>query len=649
VIGSVIDSSYEVRSKIGEGGFGIVWLCDEVPLGRSVALKMLNRHKAGDRELKRFLAEGRNLASLNHPNVVQIYRFGSWEGNPYIVMEHLRGKNLQDLVRGKTLTVQRALEIAQHVAAGLAAIHATGILHHDLSLSNVLVTESGAVKILDLGLSKDLKTLTSFDSQNVLVGTLAYVAPEQIEGKGSSFQAEVFSFGVMLYEMLTGRNPFWAEHYMTLLYNIVHREPEALESRLANCPPALSALISRCLRKDPAQRPADMAEVERLLAQIIAGTDLHDTMDTGPVPMPSRGRQSSSNPYLSRVMIKNREDFFGREQEIKRIFARLNASPPGSMSVVGDRKIGKSSLLNYVYMRQNRQQLLEEPDKTVMVFLDLQEDKGMSMESFVTKLLGIADYELRGRLEVADCSRDLDGIKDLVQRLDKAGFRLALLLDEFEAVTTNQSFGLEFFSFLRFLANHYNVSYLTSSARDLQILCHTKEIADSPFFNIFSTMRLSVFQPHEAEALVKVPSAAAGRPLAAWSPRILQMAGLFPFFIQMACSHTFEWLEENPGAREPDFEVVRRRFYDEAKLHFRYIWDGLDEHERSAALRVARGRAIPDALGHVLLELGNRHYVETESGGVRLFADTFQEFVQSQAGPEHKGSWFGRLLGREKS
>src|SRR6185436_11238097 len=142
------------------------------------------------------------------------------------------------------------------------------------------VTEMGQVKILDLGLSKDLKTLTSFDSQNMLVGTLAYVAPEQIEGRGSSFQAEVFSFGVMLYEMLVGRNPFWAEHYMTLLYNIVHREPEPLETRLNPCPPALAALVAGCLQKDPSLRPASMADVERSLVDITSNPTLAVDIDS---------------------------------------------------------------------------------------------------------------------------------------------------------------------------------------------------------------------------------------------------------------------------------------------------------------------------------------------------------------------------------
>ena len=269
----------------------------------------------------------------------------------------------------------------------------------------------------------------------------------------------------------------------------------------------------------------------------------------------------------------------------------------------------------------------------------------MSMEAFVRAMLGITSYELRGRLDVSDCALSLDGIKDMVQRLEGAGFRLAILLDEFDTVTTNPNFDLEFFSFLRFLANHYNVAYLTSSARDLQVLCHTKEISDSPFFNIFSTMRLSVLLRSEAEELIHVPSEKAGRPLGPHTEQILAMAGLFPFFIQMACAHAFEFLEENPDAKQPDFAEIRRRFYQEARLHYRYIWDNFDPHEKSAALRVAKGQGIPDALKHVLQELGTRRYVEQVDARAHLFASTFEEFVKNEADQPGKHSLIRRLFG----
>jgi serine/threonine-protein kinase len=261
-------------------------------------------------------------------------------------------------------------------------------------------------------------------------------------------------------------------------------------------------------------------------------------------------------------------------------------------------------------------------------------------------LLGMAGYELRGRLELSDCAPTLDGVKDLVQRLDRNGYRLAILLDEFEAITRNSNFNLEFFSFLRYLANHYNVAYLTSSARDLQVLCHTKEISDSPFFNIFSTLRLSVFRQKEAEDLIRVPSERVGRPLAPYAAQLIDMAGLFPFFLQIACSHALEYLEEAPPPDKLYIDEIRTRFLEEAMLHYRYIWEGFDVHERSAVLRVAKGKGVPEALQHVLEDLARRHYVVSSGTPPRLFASTFDEFVRKEGLPNRGGSFLGRLFGK---
>jgi len=644
MIGQVIDGVFQVRSALGEGGYGIVYECLDLELDRSVALKLLIKERAGAKELERFRKEGKHLASLNHPNVVHIYRLGEFKGAPYFAMEFVAGRSLKELLRHERLAIRSGLEIMRQVAAGLQAIHDGGIVHHDLSTNNVLVTPAGMVKIVDFGLSRDVNIAHSF-SQSHLAGTLPYVAPEQIEGLGSNPVAEVFSLGVILYEVMAGKHPFWAEHTTALLYNIAHKAPEPLEAHLKSCPPSLSRLAARCLEKKPRDRPASAAEVEVVLAEMLASQTFDSTVTPRAITT-SRPRSTSRNPYLSRTMIKNRDSFFGRHQEVRRIFARLNASPPGSISIVGDRKIGKSSLLNYVYMRQTRETHLDDPDRMVMVFLDFQEEKDMSIETFVRTLLGIASIELRGRVAVEDCAHSLDGIKDFVQRLSAAGHRLAILLDEFDAITTNRSFSLEFFSFLRFLANHYDVAYLTSSARDLQVLCHTKEISDSPFFNIFSNLRLSIFQPAEALELIRVPSESAGRPLEPHAQQIMEMAGLFPFFLQMACSHTLEWMEEHPPGTDPDFTEIRRRFYDEAKLHYRYIWDGFDPHERSAVVRVAQQKSIPDALRHVLAELEGKHYVEAAAGKSRLFASTFEDFVQGEAGRDEKPSLLGRLFGR---
>ncbi len=645
MIGTVIDG-YRIDGVLGEGGFGVVYRCTELDLDRTVALKMLRQGPIAERDMRRFMAEGKSLASLNHPNVVHIYRLGSSANGPYIAMEFVLGRTLRAVVEAERPPALRIVEIMRQVAAGLGAIHGMGMLHRDLSPNNIMVLEDGVAKILDLGLAKTIGAMPSMDSAGMLVGTMAYLSPEQLNHGEASPSSEVFVIGVILYEALTGVHPFRAEHPMSMMYNIAQRTPEPLTDYLPDCPAPLVQLVTRCLSKEAAQRPASMNEVERALAELVSRPDVQKA--SGPIGTPQLGpRETPRNPFLNRTMIKHPDDFFGRSQEVKRIYARFNATPPGSISVVGQRKIGKSSLLNYVYSRANRQKFLEHPDKMVMVFLDLQRDTGMSMETFVRTLIGIAELELRGRIDLTGCAHNLDGVRDLVQRLDSGGFRLVLVLDEFETVTTNANFTLEFFSFLRYLANHFNVAYLTSSERDLQQLCHTKEISDSPFFNIFSALQVSVFKRDEAETLIKVPSERVGKPLGAYADTIIDMAGRFPFFIQMACSHAIEYLDEHPETSEPDFKEVRRRFYEEARLHFRYIWEGFDEHERSTVLRVATGKSLPDALRHVLSELESRNLAETEGGRSKLFASAFDEFVRLEAGASVKQPLLQRLFGKK--
>src|SRR5258706_11362312 len=443
MIGTAIDGCYRVVSCLGEGCFGVVYRCHDLELDRDVAVKLLKPESAGAAELKLLLGEARKLAALSHPNVVQAFRLGTWNGSPYIAMEFIEGKTILELCSESRLSLREAVKAMRQVAAGLRAIHEAGIIHRDLSPNNIMITKSGGAKILDLGLAKDLGRRTSVETEGGIKGTLAYIAPELVQGQSADARAEIFSFGVILYEVITGKNPFRAEHLSALLYNITNREAEPVDTYIRACPQTLTDLLARCMAKQPEQRPADMAEVERALDGILGQVDFTATVRVHLEPVVMSPRQTPNNPYLNRVMIKRHEDFFGRRHETKRIYARLNATPPGSVSIVGDRKIGKSSLLNYVYMRQQRQEYLELPEKMIMVFLDLQEEKNMSMESFVRVMLGITNYELRGRLDVSDCALSLDGVKTMVERLEGAGLRLAILLDEFDIVTTNKNFDLE--------------------------------------------------------------------------------------------------------------------------------------------------------------------------------------------------------------
>ncbi len=647
MIGTTLNGQFRIDRLLGEGASGTVFAGWDLMLDQPRAIKMLNRVSADEKASNRFLEEARTLATFDHPNVVRVYSCGFHEHIPYIVMEFLEGKPLGDVLHDRRPSLREGLGIMSQVASGLAAIHARSIIHHDVKPNNILVTTSGHVKLLDLGLAKNITHNPTVTSDGYLVGTIAYVSPEQIDNRGTTVASEIFSFGVVLYEVVAGVHPFMAEHYMSVLYNIAQKDPLPLENCLENPPTALVTLVNSCLAREPTDRPPDMEYVAKALRRIEESADLDSSSQRLPSDPISDGRPTAPhNPYHNRVMIRRREDFIGRRQEVRRIYARLNATPPGSVSLVGDRKIGKSSLLNFIYEKHNRESYLQRPEKMIMIFLDLQQQRDKALETFTNTLLGMMQLELRGRLDFSSMSRDLDGVLAAVQLLHDRGYRLTVLLDEFEIITANPRFDLDFFSFLRHLANHYNVAYLTSSRRDLQILCYDKEIASSPFFNIFTTMRLSAFSSEEAEELVRIPSAQAGHPLEPFRADLIRIAGYFPFFLQLACAHAFEFFEECPGATQPDFKKIERLFYQEAVLHFRYLWANFDNYEKSLIQRVAKGKGIPGALEHVLQELSERHLVEEGNGKPRLFCPSFEEFVTHEISSRTKISILGKLFGR---
>jgi hypothetical protein len=206
---------------------------------------------------------------------------------------------------------------------------------------------------------------------------------------------------------------------------------------------------------------------------------------------------------------------------------------------------------------------------------------------------------------------------------------------------------MQFFSFLRFLANNYKVAYVTSSINDLQQMCHDKEISDSPFFNIFSNLPLRPFSRSDAQELITIPSQHEGVPLEAHADRIIELSGLFPMFIQMACSNAFEHLIELEDGEEPDWTEITRSFVDEAAPHFKFVWESMEEGQRATMARVARGATLEPKLQHVsegLLRLG---YLVESNNGPAVFSAPFRSFILDQDdAPGAKKSFWGKLLGR---
>src|SRR5262245_4166844 len=259
---------YVIAAPLGAGGMGEVYHARDPRLGRDVAIKVLPAGLTADPErLTRFEQEARAAAALNHPNILAVYDIGAHDGAPYIVSELLQGESLRARLSNLSgLPVRKALECAVQIAHGLAAAHDKGIVHRDLKPENLFVTSDGRVKILDFGLAKliepvaalaagsSLPTTPPNTQVGVLLGTIGYMAPEQVRGLAADHRVDIFAFGTVLYEMLSGRRAFRRETTVDTITAILKEDPPDLPAVDRRIPPALERIVDRCLEKNPAAR-----------------------------------------------------------------------------------------------------------------------------------------------------------------------------------------------------------------------------------------------------------------------------------------------------------------------------------------------------------------------------------------------------------
>jgi len=255
---------YEVKSLLGSGGMGEVYRARDARLGRDVAVKVLPSLFSADSErLRRFEQEARAAAALNHPNILAVHQMGTYEGAPYLVSELLEGETLREQIKRGRLSVRKAIDHGAQIARGLAAAHEKGIVHRDLKPENLFVTKNGRVKILDFGLAKltqpessshDAPTLTEQTAAGVVMGTVGYMAPEQVRGQPADHRADIFSFGAILYEMLAGKRAFQKPTSPETLSAILNEDPPGISQVAPNIPAAMQRVVHRCLEKNPEQR-----------------------------------------------------------------------------------------------------------------------------------------------------------------------------------------------------------------------------------------------------------------------------------------------------------------------------------------------------------------------------------------------------------
>ena len=256
---------YEIVALIGAGGMGEVYRARDSRLKREVAVKILPRALSADADrLRRFEQEALATAALNHPNILAVFDIGTSDGSPYVVSELLEGETLRDRLRGGPIPLRKALDYALHTAHGLAAAHEKGIIHRDLKPENIFLTNDGRVKILDFGLAKltqaepgantSLATVSHGTEAGVVLGTAGYMSPEQVRGKALDTRADIFSFGAILYEMLSGKRAFHGDTGADTLSAILKEDPPDLSQTNRNVSPALERIVQHCLEKKPEAR-----------------------------------------------------------------------------------------------------------------------------------------------------------------------------------------------------------------------------------------------------------------------------------------------------------------------------------------------------------------------------------------------------------
>jgi serine/threonine protein kinase len=356
VIGKTI-SHYKILEKLGEGGMGVVYKAEDTKLKRTVALKFLTPQTLGSEEEKaRFIQEAQAAAALNHPNICTIYEIDESERQSFLAMEYIEGQSLKEKIKSVPLKLDEALDITIQVAEGLQEAHEKGIVHRDIKPANIMVTTKGQAKIMDFGLAK-LGRGMHLTKTGTTLGTIAYMSPEQARGDTVDHRTDIWSLGIVLYEMVTGQLPFKSEYEQAVIYSILNENPKPITSLWTEVPLELERIVNKALAKSPAER---YQHVDEMLIDLRSFTEELESGITKTL-LSKKAKPSPSVAVLPFVnMSPERENEYFSDGITEDIIAQL--------SKIGDLKvISRTSIMRYKQSDKRLREIGKELDVTTIL------------------------------------------------------------------------------------------------------------------------------------------------------------------------------------------------------------------------------------------------------------------------------------------
>ncbi|HEV2592865.1 MAG TPA: protein kinase [Gaiellaceae bacterium] len=297
MVGEVLADRYEVEELVGAGGMSSVYRANDRLLDRKVALKVMHQHYGEDPEyVERFRREARSVASLAHPNVVTVIDRGEHDGRQFIVFEYIDGENLKQLIQRRgPAPVRTALELAKQIAQALSFAHQQGLVHRDVKPQNVLLNGEGSAKVTDFGIARSLDVQHGMTQTGTVLGTSDYIAPEQAQGQNVDEQTDIYSLGVVMYELLTGEVPFPGESFVAVAMRHINEEPPPIRDKRPDVSPRVEAAVQRAMAKSPSDRFASMADLCRELDACMA--ELSTATHAVPAPAQFRAPRRGASPW----------------------------------------------------------------------------------------------------------------------------------------------------------------------------------------------------------------------------------------------------------------------------------------------------------------------------------------------------------------